>query len=362
MNDVAYMGRALQLAERGMFTAHPNPRVGCVIVQDDRIVGEGWHQKTGGPHAEVVALENAGKQARGATAYVTLEPCSHTGRTAPCADALIAAGIAKVVVATKDPNPKVSGSGLNKLLNAGIETQTGILEAEARKLNSGFFRRMESGVPYVRLKLAASLDGRTAMASGESKWITGEHARADVQRMRAKSSAIITGAGTILSDDPSLTVRTEKILQQPLRVIVDSHLSTPVNAKIFSNQGKTLVVTASEDGEAVEQLVHAGAEVVQLSSANHGINLGELMKLLAEKECNEVMIEAGATLSGSALASGIVDEIVVYIAPHLMGSSAKGMFNIPGLEKMESRIELDIHDVRSVGKDIRISAYVNNRK
>ena len=358
MNDHAYMARAIQLAKLGNFTAHPNPRVGCVIVLDDAIVAEGWHEQTGGPHAEAMALAAAGERAAGATVYVTLEPCSHTGRTPPCADALVSAGVSRVVVAMQDPNPQVAGTGLERLRTAGIDVSVGVLETEARKLNLGFIRRMEQGLPYVRLKIAVSLDGRTAMANGESKWITGEAARADVQKLRARSSAIVTGAGTILSDNPSLTVRTEKVTRQPLRVIVDSHLSTPPESKMFTEDGEVLVVTVSEDEEASKTLVDAGAEVVQLSSAAHGVDLRELMQYLGERECNEVMIEAGATLAGSALSTGIVDELVIYMAPHLMGSEAKGMFNIPGLQSMQDRVELDIQDVRMVGKDLRITALV----
>ncbi len=361
MKDMDYMIRAIQLARRGTYTAHPNPRVGCVIVGNNTVVGEGWHQVTGGPHAEAVALAAAGDKARGATAFVTLEPCSHTGRTPPCADALIESGVTRVVIGMMDPNPQVAGAGIKKLQDAGIAVESGVQEAEARKLNPGFISRMERGLPYVRAKLAVSLDGRTAMASGESKWITGEAARADVQRLRARSSAIVTGAGTVLSDDPSLTVRTEEVAHQPLRVIVDSHLSAPAQSRIFSEKGNTVVVTASEDGEAAEQLVNAGAEVVQLSSASQGVDLHELMKYLAERECNEVLIEAGATLTGSALEAGIIDELIVYMAPHIMGAKAKGMFNIPGLELMENRKELIIHDVRSVGQDIRISAFVRDQ-
>jgi diaminohydroxyphosphoribosylaminopyrimidine deaminase/5-amino-6-(5-phosphoribosylamino)uracil reductase len=358
MNDHAYMARAIQLAKLGNFTAHPNPRVGCVIVKDQVIVAEGWHEKTGGPHAEVMALAIAGEQAKGATVYVTLEPCSHTGRTPPCADALVNAGVRRVVIAMQDPNPRVAGTGFERLRNAGIEVSVGLLESEARRINPGFIRRMEWGLPYVRLKMAVSLDGRTAMASGESKWITGEAARADVQKLRARSSAIVTGAGTILSDDPSLSVRTETVTRQPLRVIVDSHLSTPPDAKILAEDGEVLVVTVSEDAEASMALVDAGAEITQLSSAAHGVDLPELMQYLAERECNEVLIEAGATLAGSALSSRIVDELVIYVAPHLMGSDAKGMFNMPELQTMQDRIELAIQDVRMIGDDLRITALV----
>ncbi|MDX5152444.1 MAG: bifunctional diaminohydroxyphosphoribosylaminopyrimidine deaminase/5-amino-6-(5-phosphoribosylamino)uracil reductase RibD [Acidiferrobacterales bacterium] len=361
MNDFAYMARAIQLAKLGNFTAHPNPRVGCVIVQDRDIIAEGWHKKTGEPHAEAIALAAAGDRARGATVYVTLEPCSHTGRTPPCADALIAAGVGRVVVGMQDPNPSVAGSGVARLRDAGIEVSVGVLESEARLLNPGFIRRMERGLPYVRVKLAVSLDGRTAMANGESKWITGDAARADVQKLRARSSAIVTGAGTILADNPLLTVRTEEVIKQPLRVIVDTNLSTPANSKIFSTEGEVLVVTVSEDEEAARMLVDAGAEVIQLSSAAHGVDLLELMQYLAENECNEVMIEAGATLAGSAVASGIVNELVVYIAPHLMGADSKGMFALPGLQEMEERVGLQFQDIRMVGNDLRITALVQDK-
>lgn len=358
VSNSLFMARAMQLAGYGRFTARPNPVVGCVIVLDGEIVGEGWHEKAGGPHAEVVALKQAGAKAKGATVYVTLEPCSHHGRTPPCADALIKSGVARVVVAMQDPNPQVAGAGIERLRAAGIDVETGLMEAAARDLNPGFIRRMERGRPYVRLKLAASLDGRTAMASGESKWITGEAARADVQKLRARSSAIITGAGTVLADNPSLTVRTETVVEQPLRVIVDSHLSTPADAKIFSEPGATLVVTASDDSEAADLLVKAGAEVLRLPSANHGVDLVAVMDHLVSLQCNDVMIEAGSTLSGSALACGIVDELIVYLAPHLMGADAKGMFKLPEITSMNERIELEIFDIRAVGSDWRISARV----
>jgi len=358
MNDLAYMARAIQLAKLGNFTAHPNPRVGCVLVNNGEIISEGWHRKTGEPHAEALAITAAGDRARGATAYVTLEPCSHTGRTPPCADALINAGVRRVVVGMQDPNPRVAGQGLARLQEAGIEVFTGVLEAEAKKLNPGFISRMTLGLPYVRLKLATSLDGRTAMASGESKWISGEAARADVQKLRARSSAVVTGAGTILADDPSLTVRTEKVARQPLRVVVDSNLSIPPGSKIFDGNGEVLLVTVSEDESAARALVDAGAEITQLSSAAHGVDLRELMQYLAERECNEVMIEAGATLAGSAIASGIVNELVVYVAPRLMGADARGMFRLPGLQAMQDSIDLDYQDIRMVGDDLRITALV----
>jgi len=361
MNDFLHMARAVQLAKRGMYTAHPNPRVGCVIVKDDQLISEGWHRKTGEPHAEAIALSSAGAHAAGATAYVTLEPCSHTGRTPPCADALIDAGVKRVVVGMQDPNPEVAGTGIDRLRKAGIEVVVGILETEVRKLNPGFIKRMELGLPYVRVKLASSVDGRTAMASGESKWITGEAARADVQKLRARSSAIVTGAGTILADDPSLTVRTETVTRQPLRVIVDQHLSTPPDSKIFSQTGEVMIVTQSENAEASRVLAEAGAEIIQLSVASSGMDFVQLMQLLAERDCNEVLIEAGATLAGGIMESGMVDELVQYIAPQIMGANARGMFVLPSIQSMDDRIELSFEDVRKIGDDLRVTAKVLNK-
>jgi diaminohydroxyphosphoribosylaminopyrimidine deaminase/5-amino-6-(5-phosphoribosylamino)uracil reductase len=354
--DVRHMARALQLAKRGLYTADPNPRVGCVIVRDNQVVGEGWHRRAGEPHAEVHALAAAGQQAHGATAYISLEPCCHHGRTPPCSEALIKAGIARVVAAMPDPNPRVASQGITELERAGVRVDIGLLQAESERLNPGFVSRMTRGRPYLRMKLAASLDGRTALANGESKWITGEEARADVQRLRARSSAILTGIGTVLADDPSLTVRDLDIGRQPLRVVVDSRLSMRPDARMLSLSGKTLVVTASADTRQAAALGHAGAEVIALRAGDDRVDLPELMRKLAEREVNELLVEAGATLCGSLLQAGLVDELVIYLAPNLLGNTARGLFDLPALESMQSRITLDIQDVRAVGHDWRITA------
>ncbi len=358
-DDLKYMARALHLAERGLYTTDPNPRVGCVIVRDGEVVGEGWHERAGEPHAEILALRQAGGRARGADVYVTLEPCSHHGRTPPCADALVEAGVARVVAAMVDPNPKVSGCGLGRLREAGIETVSGVLEAQARKLNPGFIKRMETGRPLVRCKLAMSLDGRTAMASGESKWITSDQARQDVHRMRARSSAIITGVGTVLSDDPSLNVRLPELegeVRHPIRVVLDPYLSTPPTAKMLKLPGRTLIFTATDEAGAAEPLLEAGAEVVVLNRGADRIDLPLMLDNLTTFEVNEVMLETGATLAGAMLRAGLIDELVVYMAPHIMGDSARGLFHLPGLDEMKQRISLHITDVRAVGPDWRITA------
>lgn len=360
--DVKHMARAIRLARKGLYTTHPNPRVGCVLVKDGEIMGEGWHQRAGEPHAEINAIKAAGEEARGATAYVTLEPCCHQGRTPPCSDALIAAGVTRVVVAMQDPNPQVAGQGIQALSDAGIETTTGLLQEQAEALNPGFIKRMQSGQPYVRLKQAVSLDGRTAMANGESKWISGKAARADVQRLRAQSCAILTGSGTMLADDPSLNVRVLDIGRQPLRVIVDSNLSMPETAKLLSLEGETLIVTASEDAERASVFVKAGAEVLCLPNGAGQVDLPALMQHLAAREVNEVLVEAGTVLSGSLLSAGLIDELIVYLAPHLMGNNARGMFNLPAIEKMADRITLQIVDVTAVGEDWRIIATVKSGK
>jgi diaminohydroxyphosphoribosylaminopyrimidine deaminase/5-amino-6-(5-phosphoribosylamino)uracil reductase len=352
------MARALQLAKRGLYTTDPNPRVGCVIVRDGQVVGEGWHVRAGEPHAEVHALAAAGPQATGATAFVTLEPCCHHGRTPPCSEALVKAGIVRVVAAMPDPNPRVASQGIADLEKSGIRVDVGLLQAESERLNPGFISRMTRGRPYLRVKLATSLDGRTALTNGESKWITGDPARADVQRLRARSSAILTGISTVLADDPSLTVRDLDIWRQPLRVVVDGHLSMRTDARMLNLPGKTLVVTAEDDVEQATALRHAGAEVTVMRVGPDRVDLPGLMQNLAERKVNEVLVEAGATLCGSLLQAGLVDELVVYLAPHLLGSPARGMFNIPGLESMQDRIALDIRDVRAVGNDWRITALV----
>lgn len=359
--DITYMSRALRLAERGLYTTDPNPRVGCVLVREGEVVGEGWHEAAGGPHAEIVALQQAGESARGATAYVTLEPCCHHGKTPPCSQALIKAGVVRVVAAMEDPNPRVAGEGLKQLQQVGIDVASGLLQGQAEILNPGFVQRMRIGRPFVRSKLAMSVDGRTAMASGESQWITGEAARRDVQHLRARSSAIMSGIGTILADDPSLTVRTESgelIQRQPLRVILDPHLSTPDNARFLSQPGSSLIVTATEEPEIREGLEAAGAEVVWLPHGPDAIDLHALMALLAEREINEVLLETGAILSGGVLHAGIIDELVIYMAPKLMGDSARGLFHMPGLDKLADAVALQIHDVRAIGEDWRITARV----
>lgn len=356
--DHEYMARALQLAERGLCTTMPNPRVGCVLVRDGAMVGEGWHEYAGGPHAEVNALQQAGAAARGATAYVTLEPCSHHGRTPPCADGLIAAGVRRVVAAMEDPNPLVAGQGMQRLAAAGVETALGLLRAQAEQLNPGFIRRMRDGRPYVRSKLAMSLDGRTAMASGESKWITGAAAREDVQRLRARSCAMLTGIGTVLADDPALTVRMALPgeQRQPLRVVLDPHLSMPPSAQMLSLPGRTLIVTACNESAPRQALEHAGAEVVLLPHGPDAVDLPAVLQLLAERQVNEVLVETGATLSGSLLRAGLLDELIIYMAPLLMGDQARGLFHLPGLDTMAQRVELEIDEMRAVGRDWRISA------
>lgn len=364
MRDHDYMAQALQLAARGLYTTDPNPRVGCVIVRDGEVVGTGWHRRAGEPHAEVYALREAGERARGATVYVTLEPCCHHGRTPPCSEALIRAGVGRVVAAMEDPNPKVAGSGLAQLRQAGIAVESGLLQAQAEALNPGFIKRMRHGRPYVRCKLAMSLDGRTAMASGESKWITGEAARRDVQRLRARSSAIMTGIGTVLADDPALNVRLDfgQGARQPLRVVLDPQLRMPEHAHMLALPGQTLVLTGVDDPAAAARLAAAGGEVVRLPAHGDGLDLHAVMAHLAQRQINEVLLETGATLAGAMLAAGLIDELVLYVAPHIMGSGARGLFRLPGLERMEDRIELDILDIRAVGRDWRITAKVASLK
>jgi diaminohydroxyphosphoribosylaminopyrimidine deaminase/5-amino-6-(5-phosphoribosylamino)uracil reductase len=355
------MAQALRLAERGVYTTDPNPRVGCVLVKADKVVGEGWHVRAGEGHAEVHALQNAAEQARGATAYVTLEPCSHHGRTPPCCEALIDAGVSRVVLAMQDPNPQVAGQGLARLQQAGIEVESGLMQAQAEAINPGFLMRMREGRPYVRCKLAMSLDGRTAMASGESQWITAEAARHDVHRLRARSSAVVTGIGTVVHDDPSMTVRLPDDEGQygelPLRVVLDSQLQMSPQAKMLSQAGPTRVLSLNAATPQAEALRMAGAEVVAATATRDGkIDLEVMLKQLADDDRNEVMIEAGATLSGAMLQAGLIDELVIYMAPILMGDAARGLLHLPGLETMADRFDLDIMDIRSVGRDWRITA------
>lgn len=360
-DDAFYMARALHLAERGLLTTAPNPRVGCVLLNKGTVVGEGWHAVAGQPHAEINALQQAGSQAAGATAYVTLEPCCHQGRTPPCADALIAAGVKRVVAAMEDPNPQVAGKGLAALRAAGIDATAGVLAAAAEQLNAGFVMRMRQGRPRVRCKLAMSLDGRTAMASGESQWITGAAARADVQQLRARSDAIMTGIGTVLADDPSLTVRLDGMddsFRQPLRIILDSHLRTPPDAKMLELPGETLIITGAVDADNEARLTRTGIRIVTLPMRNGQLDLAAVLQYLGTLQINELHLEAGATLCGALLQVGLIDEWVIYMAPHLMGDAARGLFALPGLEQMAQRIKLSISDVRAVGDDWRITATV----
>ena len=355
--DSEYMARGLQLARRGLYTAHPNPRVGCVLVKDGRIVGQGWHHKTGEAHAEVAAIEDAGAEAGGATAYVTLEPCSHHGKTPPCADALIAAGVQQVVAAMDDPNARVSGNGHEALEDAGIAVRTGLLQGEAAALNAGFLSRMRHGRPFVRMKIAASLDGKTAMASGESQWISGEAARNDVQRLRAASGAVMVGIGTVLADDPGLNVRGDDIDNdgmQPLRVVLDSKLKLPASARLLELPGTTAVFCTNDSGRSA--LEAAGASVHVVASGDNGVDLAAVLHQLAELEINDVLVEAGPTLAGSLLASGLLDELVIYQAPHIMGSETRGMFTTPDWLTIKQRLNLELVDVRKIGEDLRITA------
>ena len=364
--DHAFMARALRLAARGLYTSEPNPRVGCVLVRDGSVVGEGWHRRAGGPHAERVALNEAGQAARGATAYVTLEPCCHHGKTPPCTDALLESGVTRVVAAMVDPNPLVAGQGLGLLRAAGVAVASGVMGPQARALNPGFVKRMAQGLPYVRCKLAASLDGRTAMASGESRWISSEEARRDVQFLRARSSAILTGVGTLLADDPSLNVRLDcmdlpglepgEAVRQPLRVVVDSRLRTPATARTLSLPGGTLIACAGCPPEAVAVLESAGARVVVCPDGASRVDLESLLRHLAGQEVNEISIEAGPTLAGAFVAAGLVDELVLYLAPHLMGDAARGLFHLPGVRRMAERIPLTLIDARAVGPDWRFTA------
>lgn len=353
-DDYPPMARALTLARRGLYGTDPNPRVGCVLVRDGEIVGEGWHARAGEPHAEVIALDAAGDRARGATAYVTLEPCCHYGRTPPCTDALLSAGITRLVAAMSDPNPQVAGKGLATLRDAGIMVECGLLETEARALNPGFIQRMTQGRPFVRVKLAMSLDGRTALASGESRWLTGEAARQDVQRLRARSSAILTGSGTVLTDDPGLDVRLPEVERQPLRVILDTGLRTPPTARTLRLPGSVLIFTAVADPVLQAPLRAAGVEITKVPRVDRGLNLHAVMTELARRECNEIQVECGPILAGALLQAGLLDELVIYLAPLLLGDKARGLFQLPELTRMSDRTELETVEMRAVGKDWRV--------
>ena len=352
-----YMAQALRLAERGRYTSFPNPRVGCVIVRDGEVVGRGWHERAGEAHAEVMALREAGERARGADLFVTLEPCSHHGRTPPCADAVLAAGLRRVWVAMGDPNPRVGGRGIDGLRAAGVEVDVGVLEAAARELNRGFVTRMTRGRPFVTLKLAASLDGRTAMASGESKWITGPAARRDVHRLRAEAGAVLTGAGTVLADDPQLNVRDLDGApgpRAPDRIVLDSRGRVPSHARVWD----------AADGARRLRIAGPGAGApppgVQPLDAPLGpdgrVDLPAALAALGRHEVNHVLVECGSVLAGAFLAAGLVDELVYYLAPSILGDAARGLAGLPGLERLDQRVQLRFIDIRSVGPDLRITA------
>ncbi|MGI9334924.1 MAG: bifunctional diaminohydroxyphosphoribosylaminopyrimidine deaminase/5-amino-6-(5-phosphoribosylamino)uracil reductase RibD [Gammaproteobacteria bacterium] len=381
-HDERHLLRAIEIARRGLYTARPNPCVGCVIVLDGTVVGEGWHRRTGEAHAEVNALAHAAARARGATAYVSLEPCCHQGRTGPCTEALARAGVSAVVIAALDPNPKVAGGGVEALRKAGIATRvldsSSPTSALAEALNCGFARRVRGGYPWVRLKMAASLDARTAMASGESQWITGPQARLDGHRLRARSGAIVTGIGTVLADDPALTVRlvdpaellpadeSERAdvsgvavpLPQPLRVVLDSNGRIPASAKVLETPGEALVVTASDDAKTPPG---ARARIEKLPGADGRVNLERLLCRLAELEINDVLVEAGAGLTGAFLQAALVDEVVVYLAPVMLGDAARGLAHLPGLDEMADRLRFQFHSVERIGGDLRIVAHPARR-
>ncbi len=360
--DSAFMARALRLAERGIYAAHPNPMVGCVLVRDGEIVGEGWHECAGAAHAEINALASAGEKARGATAYLTLEPCSHQGKTPPCAPALIGAGISEAVIAMQDPFPAVSGDGKAMLEAAGITVRSGLMQSAAKALNAGFLSRVRHGRPFVRLKVACSIDGGIAMKSGESQWITGPEARADVQRLRARSGAILTGIGTVLADDPALTVRDAALDnrgRQPIRAVLDSRLRMPLSAGMLAIPGETLLYCS--DDARQQPLLDAGARVVRVNRAGAALDVQEVLADLAEREVNEVLVEAGPSVSGHLLARRLVDELVIYQAPHIMGSETKPMFRTPEWARLADRVALDIVDMRQVGTDTRITARLTDQ-
>ena len=359
-----YMNKALKLAKKGLFTTTANPRVGCVLVSRGHVVGKGFHKRVGEPHAEVFAIENADDFAEGSTAFVTLEPCSHFGKNPPCADALIKAKVSKVVVCNLDPNPLVSGQGIAKLKAAGIKVKVGKLSNKGKRLNIGFFHRMQTGLPFVRLKMAQSLDGRTAMASGESYWITGEKARQDVQYWRARSHAILTGIETVLQDDCHLTVRPEDLPEkyknlpndfdtyQPMRVVLDTHLRISPQAKILNNIGRKIVMTTSKDATKIKQLEAVGTEVIQMPQKDNKIELMPVLKWLGEQQINELLVETGATLAGSFIQQNLVDQLVLYTAPVIMGSSARPLFEM-NIKHMQDRIIFENYRHRKLGNDLR---------
>ncbi len=355
-HDHQHMARALDLARLGLYTTTPNPRVGCVIVRDGAVVGEGWHARTGEAHAEVLALRAAGERARGATVYVTLEPCAHQGRTAPCCEALIAAGVSRVVAAMEDPNPLVAGKGFAMLRAANITVALGLMAPEAGELNIGFVSRMTRKRPWVRLKIAASLDGKTALRNGQSQWITSAEARRDGHAWRAQACAVLTGIGTVKDDNPQLTVREVATTRQPARVVVDSRLETPVDARIVG--AGTLIAAAANHADRAAALQARGAEIMVLPNASGKVELPDLMLALGRRGVNELHVEAGFKLNGSLMNEGLVDELLVYLAPSVLGDAAHGMFHLPELQALAGRRQLNFVDVRQIGADIRILARV----
>ncbi|HTU67365.1 MAG TPA: bifunctional diaminohydroxyphosphoribosylaminopyrimidine deaminase/5-amino-6-(5-phosphoribosylamino)uracil reductase RibD [Steroidobacteraceae bacterium] len=353
--DEAAMRRALELAARGLYSTQPNPRVGAVLARDGEIVGEGWHERAGEPHAEPIAIRNAGDRARGATAYVTLEPCNHHGRTPPCVDVLLASGVRRVVYAVGDPNPKVNGTGAARLRAAGVTVESGLLAADAEALNEGFMMRMRRQRPFVRLKSGASLDGRVALANGASQWITGEAARADVQHWRAQSGAVLTSAATVLADDPRLDVRL-KSARQPLRVVLDRRRAVKKTAKILKAPGDVLIFAAASKVKrkppADEMLGDARIERLRLKKAH--LDLAQVLARLAELEINDLLVEAGPRLSGALLQAGLVDEWLVYLAPKLLGRDARPLAALPRLSRLADAPEFELRDSVTVGNDVRL--------
>ncbi len=357
MNDFDYMARAIALAKNGLFSATPNPRVGCVLVKQNHIIAEGWHNRAGFEHAEIHALKNATQSTHDATAYVTLEPCSHFGKTPPCCDALIQAGIKRLVIAMQDPNPIVSSRGIEKCRQAGIEITTGVLEHEATQLNLGFIKRMTQQRPFIRSKIAMSLDGRTALENGESQWITSEFSRVDVHQLRAQSCAILTGINTVLVDNPSLNARvnTTKTLIQPIRVILDTRLQMPLDAKMLTLEGQTWILTCNNNRHKIAELEKRNAQVFVLAEKNNQLDLNSVFHFLAEKQINEVLIEAGAKLNGALLNENWVDEWIIYMATCVLGDKGRGVFSLPLVQTMNDKKQLSIRDIRYFGQDLKLT-------
>jgi diaminohydroxyphosphoribosylaminopyrimidine deaminase / 5-amino-6-(5-phosphoribosylamino)uracil reductase len=354
--DRQAMSRAFALAQRGLYTTDPNPRVGCVLLRDGEQVGEGWHETAGEPHAEANALKSAGSAARGATAYVTLEPCNHHGRTPPCSQALIDAGISRVVYALDDPNPLVAGQGAARLRAHAVRVDAGLMAAASEALNPGYLRRMRGGRPFVRVKLAMSLDGHTALATGESRWITSAAARNDAQLFRARSSAILTGVGTILADDPALNARIDASDRQPLRVVLDSHLRTPSDSRVIHRKGGVLILAVEDHAARRDSLQRQRAEVELVAARDGRPDLPAVLEMLAGRGMNEIWVEAGATLAGAFVKEQLYDELIVYVAPALLGSGARGLLDLPELQTLEQKLTLRFTDCRMVGDDLRLTA------